>query len=168
MYDLVRADAEFDRRSLVNGVLFPERTGTTQFCYDGVDYIVKNGKLYNDKTEVAVVYSPGYGGDYSAYKSIDPTDARAAVVVLVKATGTIVGLIKDEPEAGIQFKPGKFSTYGNYFWDIAISWLPSGSLYRITEYDGFESVETPADNTWRIALWLWAFRARQTVPCSRQ
>jgi hypothetical protein len=35
--------------------------------------------------------------------------------------------------------------------ELEIVELPAGTLYRITEYDGYESIETPEDIYWDIA-----------------
>jgi hypothetical protein len=37
------------------------------------------------------------------------------------------------------------------FADLIIVELPKGTLYRIYEYDGFESIETADDIVWKIA-----------------
>ena len=34
---------------------------------------------------------------------------------------------------------------------LAIEELPKGTLYRITEYDGYESIETKEDLDWKVA-----------------
>jgi hypothetical protein len=35
--------------------------------------------------------------------------------------------------------------------NLSIEDLPKGTLYRITEYDGYESIETQEDLDWRVA-----------------
>lgn len=37
------------------------------------------------------------------------------------------------------------------FANLKITDLPKGTLYRITEYDGYESVETKEDLDWKVA-----------------
>jgi hypothetical protein len=52
----------------------PQFTGKVTFDYDDVTYTVENGKIYNDLHEVAVVYSPGYGGGWTAYNKVAECD----------------------------------------------------------------------------------------------
>jgi len=35
--------------------------------------------------------------------------------------------------------------------DLAIAWVPEGSLFKINEYDGSESIELKESNKWIIA-----------------
>jgi hypothetical protein len=35
--------------------------------------------------------------------------------------------------------------------DLQIMWLPVGTRFRITEYDGYEDVEVPEEVNWMIA-----------------
>jgi hypothetical protein len=130
----------------------PQFTGKVTFDYDDVTYTVENGKIYNDLHEVAVVYSPGYGGGWTAYnKDIDPTDARVAVLTLTGAAATLKFMRYGE-EADISFKARKVFQYdSSHGDDLAIHWLPAGTLYKIEEYDGYESVVTNTDIDWRIS-----------------
>lgn len=155
MYDLVRASTSA-RWAVANDVLYPDKVGstygTTSFVYDGETYTVENNKLYNSKHEVAVVYSPGYGGGWSTWYEVDATDARVAVLTLLSTEGMITLNLNGEPDE-VYFKNGKFSVYGpdNFRNGLDIAWLPAGTLYQVHEYDGSETVVRNHDMTWHIA-----------------
>lgn len=128
---------------------------TIQFEYDGERYQIMNNKLFRG-TDVAVVFSPGYGGGWTTWnENVDATDARVAVLTLTGAAATLTfksryGAADDWP---VRFAGKKFYPYGDSTMsdDLAIYWLPQGTLYRITEYDGFESIECNYDVDWHIA-----------------
>jgi hypothetical protein len=35
--------------------------------------------------------------------------------------------------------------------ELAVAWIPQGTLFRISEYDGAESIETQEDTKWIMA-----------------
>lgn len=131
------------------------------FEYRGDVYTVKNNKLYRPNGSVAVVYSPGYGGGWSSWAKIDPTDARVAVLTLVKGAARLRDIIKDEPDREIVVANGYGWLYAESFDrnglndslkdPLEIAWLKPGTAYRIDEYDGFESIERQSSVDWNIA-----------------
>lgn len=131
----------------------PEMHGQ-RFEFEGKLYLVEHNKLYNSKHEVAIVYSPGYGGGLTyTWDSVDRTDARLAVLTLTKQTAKL-HFEKYGEQAVMLITNGKLERDAHKPWgtdDLDIEWVPAGTLYRIDEYDGFESVETVKDVTWRIA-----------------
>jgi hypothetical protein len=123
------------------------------FEWGGDWYYTEYDKLYNNRHEVAVVYSPNYGGGLSSwYDYIDPTDYRIALLTLMGEEGTILW-DEDGSEQEIRFANGRFYPYPESDMSnaLAICWLPAGTLFRIDEYDGAESIETNHDVSWRIA-----------------
>lgn len=129
----------------------PELTERFVFEYDGAWYFVENNKLYNHKHEVAVVYSPDYGGGWSTWRDVDPTDARVAVLTMTGAEATLGFMQYGEPET-ILFKDRKFYPYlpSETHDELDIVWLPAGTLYKVEEYDGAESVIRAQNMDWRI------------------
>ena len=85
-------------------------------------------KLYNDKGEVAVIVSGGYGAGFSTWSDVNPMDKRYAELILNKKFDEAIELAKSEDifEGGIE--------------DCYIEWIPEGEKFRIDEYDGAESL----------------------------
>ena len=88
---------------------------------DKVDKVIRDGK-------VAVIYSPGWGAGWSSWNNkngmFDPK---------------IVAWI----EGGKNGEPPRDSTEGRYVGGLhsaEIEWIPVGTLFRIDEYDGYESI----------------------------
>jgi hypothetical protein len=130
----------------------PVLTGSYSFEYDGDVYTVDNNKLYNADHEVAVVWSPGYGGAWSAdYHNVDPTDARVAILTLT-GTEAMVSVSRWDDDIPVRIKDRKFYMYDETRGeDLEIEWIPAGGLFRITEYDGYESIDRNYDIDWSIA-----------------
>jgi hypothetical protein len=104
-----------------------------------MDKVIRDGK-------VAVLYSPGFGagwsswgrGDYGNKALFDP------MVVQCVETGDF----------------DKLNTYMTLWYpdmytggmdSLEIAWLPEGTLFRINEYDGSESIEVKEEIDWMIA-----------------
>ena len=131
----------------------PKITDRIEFVYDGETYVIENMRLYNAEHHVAVVYSPGYGGGWSTWQDdVDPTDARVAVLTLTGASATLM-FNRYGSESPVRFKDRRFYAYvdSSMYDELAICWLPAGTLYKIEEYDGAESVLTNYDSIWHIA-----------------
>ena len=99
-----------------------------------MERVVKDGK-------VAVCYSPGFGAGWSSWAD----DELKETLIFHPA---IVNMILEDKEHLIneQWLVDNFGeeykyvcTYGAH--DLVIEWVPQGSLVRINEYDGYESVE---------------------------
>lgn len=133
-----------------NTLVMPNNS--TWFDYEGVVYTVDNNKLYNPDHEVAVVYSPDFGGGWSTdIDSADPTDARVAVLTLTGVEARLTFIMWSDP-VSILFKDRKFYMYDDTMHnDLAIAWVQPGTLFRITEYDGAESIKFNYQIEWRIA-----------------
>lgn len=94
-----------------------------------MDKLIRDGK-------VAILYSPDYGCGWY-YQNIDHPeclfDPDIAKIVLGEETGDISAIAEQ--------KWGEdFSTYGAS--DLRVEWLPVGTEFYISEYDGSESVIT--------------------------
>lgn len=129
-------------------------TEALSFEFEGKVYEVWRNKLYNRDGKVAVVYSPGYGGGWSTWnRCIDPTDARVAILALTGLSATLKFETEYDDEKEVYFADCAFYPFpgSSMSDDLAIEWLTVGTLYRITEYDGFESIETRDGTTWHTA-----------------
>lgn len=87
---------------------------------------------------VAVLYSPDYGAGWFTWNS----DVEECIF-----HPEIVKMVEENRQAEItnEFCMGLFDC--NYFYaggarDLKIAWLPEGCLFRIDEYDGYETIET--------------------------
>lgn len=108
------------------------------------DRIVKDG-------QVAVLYSPGFGAGWSTWAGKDHTKD------LVFDPWIVDILLSDHSqEEKTQLVTThcliKYPTlYLGGIDDLAIKWVPQGSEFRITEYDGSETVEIKDSCNWITA-----------------
>lgn len=89
---------------------------------------------------VAVAVSGGFGAGWSTWNDIDPMDARFNQLFLDGKVDEVVRIC-DEEDLG----------YAGGAEDVEIVWVPVGTRFHITEYDGAESLETIDDINWRTA-----------------
>jgi len=102
-----------------------------------VDKLIDNGK-------VAVLYSPGFGAGWSTWNQAVPEILfDPAIVVFVE---------KDqwaELETYVTLKyPG---IYKGGIKDLAVAWVPEGTLFKVNESDGSESIELKESDSWILA-----------------
>jgi hypothetical protein len=102
-----------------------------------IDKLTKDGK-------VAVLYSPGFGAGWSTWnKEMPEIIFDPAMVQLVETDQW------DELATYVTLKyPG---LYTGGIKDLKVSWIPKGSLFKINEYDGSESIELKENNDWIVA-----------------
>ncbi len=106
-----------------------------------VEKVIRDGN-------VAVLVSPGYGAGWSTWSSSFSEflifDRRLVELAEKKADEAAVKQVLEE-----QFGDAYIHTSG---WrDIRIEWVPVGTMFRITEYDGNESIEINNDVKWHSA-----------------
>lgn len=92
----------------------------------------------DDKVAVAVSY--GFGAGWSTWNDVDPMDARFNQLFLDGKVAEAKALC-DELDLG----------YAGGAEDVEIVWVPVGTEFRITEYDGSESIEYKDKTDWRVA-----------------
>lgn len=100
---------------------------------------IKDGK-------VAVVIAPSFGGGWSSWnREIEETLVFHPTIVQMVLDGR--GEEIDEDWLAAHF--GEEFRYGYYGAneDLTIEWIPVGTKFCITEYDGAESIMTTADLT---------------------
>lgn len=99
-------------------------------------------KLIRDGKQ-AVVYSPGFGAGWSTWNRDHAerlaTDRRIAEAVLADDAAGIKEAVRDIAD----------EMYFGGMDGLEVTWVDCGSLFRVTEYDGFESVEVGPDDFWR-------------------
>lgn len=110
----------------------------------------------------AVIYSPYYGAGFSTWSSIRPDNGKVAEWLFMKQK-TLIDKAASQNDYDIyeiscnhqEFKrfledSGYSETYIND-QDLHIVLLPVGTVYRINEYDGSESIEIYNSNNYYTA-----------------
>lgn len=100
------------------------------------DRVIRDGK-------VAVLYSPGYGCGWYASHNIEALLFDPSIVKWIEDNE------RDKVENYMTLKYPDVYTGG--LDRLAIHWLRVGTLFRIDEYDGFESIVTRDEDEWVIA-----------------
>lgn len=107
----------------------------------GIEKVIENGL-------VAVCYSPGFGAGWSTWCD---TDGINEVLIFHPK---IVEMVREERCREID-EDWMAENFGEKFRDVYcdgagnldIEWLPEGTIFRIEEYDGAESVVVISDKT---------------------
>lgn len=112
-------------------------------CYGGFglshDCIMRIAELKG----LTLYHKPGpFGGDY--FTSPDMIKSSRISTSRFDKDRSDPDLIQAIEELGEKAASGKFAK-------LVIEDLPSGTRYRITEYDGYESIETDDDIEWSVA-----------------
>jgi hypothetical protein len=93
---------------------------------------------------VAVLYSPDYGSGWYTWNREHPELLfDPGIVQLVEENKW------DELKTYVTLKYPNI--YDGGIWDLRVAWIPEGSLFRINEYDGDESIELKDDADWFTA-----------------
>lgn len=98
----------------------------------------------NQDGKVAVLYSPGFGAGWSTWNQEVPEIIfDPAIVKLVE---------KNQWEELATYVSLKYpGLYTGGMDTLKVAWIPEGTLFKINEYDGSESIELKEDNDWMIA-----------------
>ena len=102
-----------------------------------MDKVIRDGK-------VAVLYSPGYGAGWYSWHDIKELMYDPIVVDMVERK-EFANVIESYCEM----------QYGDHYFggaeDLQVEWIPIGTKFQITEYDGAESIEYYDETKWEIA-----------------
>ena len=99
--------------------------------------LVENGK-------VAVLYSPEFGAGWYTWNQEHPELLFDPAIVKLVEKGQY-----DELATYVELKyPG---IYTGGLHDLQVEWITEGSLFRVVEYDGCESIEVNDEIDWMIA-----------------
>jgi hypothetical protein len=101
-----------------------------------MDKMIKDGK-------VAVLYSPGYGAGWYSWENKEGLLFDPVIVQMV---------LNDKHDDITEYCIEKYGSgyYGGYD-QLEVEWLPVGTAFRITEYDGYESIQLKEDDVWVVA-----------------
>jgi hypothetical protein len=102
-----------------------------------MDKVIRDGK-------VAVLFSPGYGGGWSTWWC-SPEEALFDPE-MVEAV-----LAGDRDKAAVIAARKWPDAYTGGVGQMHVEWVPQGMAFRITEYDGSESVELYSPNSYTTA-----------------
>jgi hypothetical protein len=95
-----------------------------------MEKVIRDGK-------VAVLYSPGYGAGWYSWNEIPELIFHPKLVEMVEA-GQQANITKDWIKKNTEID-GE-SVYCGGTMDLEIAWVPVGTKFKISEYDGSESV----------------------------
>ena len=102
-----------------------------------MDKLIEDGK-------VAVLYSPGFGAGWYTWNYEYPEILfDPAIVKFVEKEKW------DELETYVTLKYPDI--YKGGMKDLTVAWIPEGTMFKVTEYDGNESIEYKEDDHWMIA-----------------
>jgi len=101
-----------------------------------MEKVIRDGK-------VAVLYSPGFGAGWYSWHHIEELMYDPRIVHYVETNE--LELIESYVE---ELYP---DTYCGAASSLEIAWLKVGTLFRIAEYDGNESIELNYDIAWNVA-----------------
>lgn len=124
-------------------------SGYTQFEYDGHKYTVLGDRLIRDGNEFGIVVSPGWGAGFSTWTDVPAHHPGVVSLVLTGNKHVLEHSDQDELLSALGLDPKTTHYYDGGVRDLEVHWLPLGTKYRITEYDGSESVETAGNIDWQ-------------------
>lgn len=94
--------------------------------------------------KVAVLYSPEFGAGWSTWNTKYPQ--------LVFDPAIVKYVEKGELEKLGEYMTLKYpDAYTGGMGSLTVAWIPEGTAFRITEYDGSESIEIMEEVNWLIA-----------------
>lgn len=105
-----------------------------------MDKVIRDGM-------VAVIYSPGYGAGWSSWNRDYPAMMFDPRVVAWIENNKQVHEVTDLESYLEQTYPDAYCSLEA----LTIEWLPVGTVFRIHEYDGSESIVTQNRELWYIA-----------------
>lgn len=115
---------------------------------ESLGYVIKDGQLM-DGDRRAVAVSPGYGAGWSTWNKFSPLDTVANLILLTmvnKGDADEFRELYDCMNGEGSAEEMRFSMSG--LEDTIIEWVPVDKQFRITEYDGYETIEYRDTQAW--------------------
>ena len=98
----------------------------------------------NQDGKVAVLYSPNFGAGWYTWNQEHPA---------IMFDPNIVKFVEkkewDKCKTYVELKYPDI--YAGGLEDLQIEWIPEGTLFKINEYDGNESIELKESDNWFVA-----------------
>jgi hypothetical protein len=103
----------------------------------------KMNKLSEDG-KVAVLYSPGFGAGWYTWNYEYPEILfDPAIVKFIE---------KEQFDELVTYVTLKYpDIYTGGMKDLKVEWIPEGTLFKVNEYDGSESIEYKENDNWLVA-----------------
>jgi hypothetical protein len=100
-------------------------------------------KLIEDG-KVAVLYSPGFGAGWYTWNYDTPE---------ILFDPAIVKFVENKKWAELDtYVTLKYpEIYKGGMTDLEVEWIPEGTLFKVNEYDGSESIEYKENDHWMVA-----------------
>lgn len=99
--------------------------------------------------KVGVLYTPHYGSGWSTwtYEQNEDMIFDPTIIKYVEAlnNGYVEGLYDELEKYCAETYP---QAYESCIPNLAVEWIPVGTKFRITEYDGLEEIEVMEDVQW--------------------
>jgi hypothetical protein len=94
--------------------------------------------------KVAVLYSPGFGAGWYTWNYEYPEILfDPAIVKFIE---------KEQFDELVTYVTLKYpDIYTGGMKDLKVEWIPEGTLFKVNEYDGSESIEYKEDDHWLVA-----------------
>jgi hypothetical protein len=113
---------------------------------------IKGMTLYSEKTSLLTHYYHCPPEDYKRIREeVEANPVRAGSYVLSNSLYFSYRNIERTDPALVQVVEELGEAAGGQFAKLCIKELPAGTLYRIDEYDGYETVETNNSYEWKVA-----------------
>ena len=95
----------------------------------------------SENGKVAVLYSPGFGAGWSTWNQELPE---------ILFDPAIVKFVEKDQWAELKtYVALKYpNIYSGGLDDLKVAWIPEGTLFKVNEYDGSESIELKEDDGW--------------------
>ena len=95
---------------------------------------------------VAVIISPGFGAGWSTWNNVEYGNELVFDPMIVDM---VLNNKKDEFSTYIAMRYPDL--YNTGFDELAVQWVPVGTIFRVHEYDGNESIEVQDKMDWLVA-----------------
>jgi hypothetical protein len=103
-----------------------------------MEKVIKDGK-------VAVLISTGWGAGWSTWNTESPE---------MLFDPTLVQMVEDDADMSelVAYAEKQWpNAYHGGLDELAVRWIDQGTEFRVTEYDGAESIEIKQDINWIVA-----------------
>jgi hypothetical protein len=98
--------------------------------------------------KVAIVYSPQHGAGWYSWHRIEELLFDPNLVDMIERGADAEAM---QAYCEQHYQDERQSAYWGGIDDLAIAWIPEGSIFRISEYDGSESIVLQDDDDWIVA-----------------
>jgi hypothetical protein len=114
----------------------------TTFSKDGHTYELRGDRIVRDGTDVAVLVSPGFGAGFTTWcDGVSPYEPKVVAALLADRRDLIANADPEE----LARELGANYVYLGGVDNLTVSFLPIGTQFKISEYDGSEYITASYD-----------------------